>query len=192
MRTSCAYTPRLRDGLVRGYAGEYRPVLVDVGQLPKNEQEVDVVAVRSFMRLNLLDHCEQVPVTIQTCEGTPQLAPCGKNDTAKEVVPIGVDRKRRPFGDLGDRCTDQMVERGAQALDEVAAEDAQARRRLAVDRYVDRVAASVVIRLGPVAVGFAIEENADLVLEYFQMLVRPVELGPDAVLGSQVHPLRSL
>jgi hypothetical protein len=74
-----------------------------------------------------------------------------------------------------------VVKRVLQTLNEVAADDREAHRRLLLNLYADAVAASVVVDLGDVSVGFALDERSRLVCEGHQVLIRPVELGVDAV-----------
>jgi hypothetical protein len=75
-----------------------------------------------------------------------------------------------------------MVQRGAQAMHEVSADDRQLDRRLLLKRYADAVGAGLVVHFDRVSVGFTIDPAADFVCKGgHQVLDRPVELGVDAV-----------
>lgn len=132
------------------------------------------VPVRSFVWLRRLDVCEESPFRVEARERTGVALPGGRNDLREIEFLVSGDREAGPFSDVGDDATDEVVQRGAQAVDVISADDAELDGRWGLDRYADAIAASIVVGVSPIGQGFSIEVGADFACEGHQMCVRSI------------------
>jgi hypothetical protein len=86
---------------------DYRSVLVHIRERTEVVERVNSMPVRSVVRLQRLDRCKEGALGIEARKRAALLASRGDDDPAEEVVPVVVERKARPFRDLGNCVADE-------------------------------------------------------------------------------------
>jgi O-antigen/teichoic acid export membrane protein len=179
------FDPRATDSqvgavAVRRHEGEDRAVHVLVGELAEEPDRMAIDLVRSVVRLRALDMCEHGAGAVKSMEPASALL-LKRSDVSREFVRRRVDRIGGAARRRRDDPAREMIQRGAQTVDVIAADDRNARRWLLLEHYADAVATGCVVHIDDISVGFAIDESADFVCQGHQVLVCAIQLGPDAV-----------
>src|ERR1700689_4586854 len=143
--------------------GEYRAGLGRVGQLPQQPERMMGAPVLSTIRLRCLDKGEKLALGGEPGQRPVSFAaPRRHYNLVEKVLLLGLKRKARFEAGIRNCASNKMFQRTPQAMDVIPTGNTYGDRRFGLNFYADAIAASLVIGVSPVGVGFSIEESAGL------------------------------
>jgi predicted small metal-binding protein len=146
-------------------------VLVDVVEVTEGGEREIVVQISPWMRLQQLDRCNVLVAEARESSTTDLPAELLRGVTDRElrcVAVIGASETRE--------LTDEIVQHGAQIVDEVSKDQAELERRLLAHPYTEHLPSVIETVIWDDRVRFTFREGSEFRPKRVKVFARPVEL----------------